>query len=93
MPYDSDGIEVPCTFCDDPSCDGSGYNCEDGRYQEYNLRGWPEDTTPEASTAPDGDEDDRWQEFKDDVAMGHIDRDGRQLEPPEPDWAERGGDR
>ena len=29
-----------CQFCGDPDCDGSGYNCEDGHYQEYNLRGW-----------------------------------------------------
>lgn len=29
-----------CTFCGDPDCDGSGYNCPDNHYQEYNLRGW-----------------------------------------------------
>jgi hypothetical protein len=30
-------------FCGLEDCDGSGYNCDDGRYQEYNLRGWPDD--------------------------------------------------
>lgn len=37
------------------------------------------------------DERDYWQEYKDDVAMGRIDRDGNQLDPPEPDWGEREG--
>lgn len=82
--YDEDGIEMPCSFCGDPDCDGSGYNCDDGHFpDDYNLCGWPEDDA----------DDDRYQEFKDDVAMGYIDRDGNQLEPPEPDWAERGADR
>jgi hypothetical protein len=41
---------------------------------------------------PDGDND-RRQEFKDDVAVGYIDRAGNQLEQPEPDWgAVAGGD-
>jgi hypothetical protein len=85
MPLDEDGNPKPCYFCDDPDCDGSGYNCEDGRYQEYNLRGWPDNT--------DEQPDDAWQQFKDDVVMGYIDRDGNQLEPPEPVWAERDGAR
>lgn len=34
------------------------------------------------------DERDWHQEFKDDVAMGYIDRDGNQLDPPEPDWTD-----
>lgn len=29
-----------CAFCGTLDCDGSGYNCPDDRYQEYNLRGW-----------------------------------------------------
>lgn len=33
-------------------------------------------------------DDDGHQQFKDDVAMGYIDRAGNQLDPPEPDWAE-----
>ncbi len=39
-PMCSDEDERVCTFCGDPLCDGSGYNCQDGHYQEYNLRGW-----------------------------------------------------
>ena len=35
--------ERVCSFCGEWDCDGSGYNCPDGHYQEYNLRGWPED--------------------------------------------------
>lgn len=34
------------------------------------------------------DERDWHQEFKDNVAMGYIDRDGNQLGPPEPDWTD-----
>lgn len=40
---------------------------------------------------PDDEDDDRWQAFKDDRAMGYIDEHGNQLDPPEPDWAERDG--
>lgn len=36
-----------CYFCGDSWCDGSGYNCDDGHYQEYNLRGWPEEQVSE----------------------------------------------
>lgn len=48
MVYDDDDDvpweERPCNFCGDTSgmCDRSGYNCPDGHYQEYNLRGWPD---------------------------------------------------
>lgn len=34
------------------------------------------------------DERDWHQEFKDGVAMGWWDRDGNQLEPPEPEWGD-----
>ena len=42
----------------------------------------------EAGEPAKHDERDHWQEHKDDVAMGYIDRDGSQLDPPEPDWSE-----
>jgi hypothetical protein len=38
---------------------------------------------------PPDDDDDAHQRFKDDVAMGYVDRDGNELDPPEPDWSER----
>ena len=34
-----------CQFCGSEDCDGSGYNCDDGHYQEYNLRGWDDEST------------------------------------------------
>lgn len=37
---DDDPSSSPCYFCGEFACDGSGYNCSDGHYQEYNLRGW-----------------------------------------------------
>jgi hypothetical protein len=43
-----DDIDAPCTFCGDLDCDGSGYNCPDLHYQEYNLRGWPEEVSGDA---------------------------------------------
>lgn len=76
--YDENGNEMPCSFCGSYECDGSGYNCDDGHFpDDYNLRGWPED-----------EDDDSWQAFKDGVAMGYHDRDGKQLDPPEPDGSE-----
>lgn len=48
---------------------------------------------PVRSLADYDEDDDHWQRYKDDVAMGYIDRDGNDLDPPEPDWEERGGDR
>jgi hypothetical protein len=42
------------------------------------------------STVDDYDEDDdRYEEYKDGVAMGYINEDGTQREPDEPDWTER----
>lgn len=35
------------------------------------------------------DGDDRYEEYKDDLAMGYINEDGSQREPPEPDWDQR----
>lgn len=37
----------------------------------------------------DEDQDDSHQQLKDDHAMGYADRDGKQLDPPEPDWSQR----
>jgi len=36
-------------------------------------------------TRDDEPEHDYWQEYKDDVAMGYIDKHGNQLDPPEPE--------
>jgi hypothetical protein len=30
-----------CSFCGSEDCDGSGYNCDDGWYQTYNLPDHP----------------------------------------------------
>jgi hypothetical protein len=38
------------------------------------------------STGYDDDGDDRYEEYKDSVAMGYINPDGTQREPREPDW-------
>jgi hypothetical protein len=38
------------------------------------------------STSYDDDGDDHYEEYKDSVAMGYINPDGTQREPPEPDW-------
>lgn len=43
---------------------------------------------PVQSLADYDDERDFHQEFKDGVAMGYWDRDGNELDPPEPDWGE-----
>lgn len=31
-----------CDFCGAEDCDGTGYNCPDDRFTDYNLRGWPD---------------------------------------------------
>lgn len=41
--YDDCYPDAACQFCGDPDCDGSGYNCDDHYYQDYNLLGWPDD--------------------------------------------------
>ena len=41
----------------------------------------------------DWDDDDRYQEYKDGVAMGYINPDGSQREPGEPDWDQRAEER
>jgi hypothetical protein len=53
---------------------------------DMDPRGEPdEDDDYGDPVGPDDPDDDRWQEYKDDVAMGYINRDGTQREPDEPD--------
>ena len=69
----------PCSFCGDWECDGSGYNCNE---EDYNLR---DDSMVPPVSAADAPDDDRWQEFKDGVAMGYINPDGSQRDPDPPE--------
>jgi hypothetical protein len=46
---------------------------------EDECEGAPDDDEPE-------DDDDRYDEYKDGVAMGYINKDGSQREPDEPDF-------
>lgn len=47
------------------------------------------DEIDEQGAGEDDEDDDGWQEFKDGVAMGWWDREGRPLDPPEPDFDDR----
>jgi hypothetical protein len=52
------------------------------------INDWDDIGSQPERTEPDSD-DDRYDEYKDSVAMGYINPDGSQREPDEPDfWAE-----
>lgn len=89
------GYRIPehCCFCGNgpycQCCKRCGASCIGScrcPIEVLNYDGQPLTVLP--GNPPD-DGDDRYDEFKDDVAMGYIDRDGNQLEPSEPDWSER----
>jgi hypothetical protein len=49
-----EGPDIPCRFCGDLDCDGSGYNCADDHYQTYNEQGPGISGTRQASDAERG---------------------------------------
>lgn len=69
-------------------CRRCGARCLGSCRCPIEVRGFDGETIADL---PGVESDDVHQEIKDDVAMGYIDRDGNQLEQPEPDWAEYDG--
>lgn len=87
MPYDEEGNQVKqarIAVHVSSACQGAiiGWDCLDCDDPECECECHFERIEPP-------DEDDGHQEFKDGVAMGYHDRDGNQLDPPEPDWSPR----
>lgn len=72
-------------------CKRCGATCMGSCRCPIEVRGFDGDTIGVLPGNPPDDDpdDDRWQEYKDDVAMGRIDRQGNPLDPPEPDWGDR----
>lgn len=82
--HEDDRAELEAAEAECPECGGdtrTGYDCDcDEVYA---------DTAPrDAQDDEDQRADDALQAWRDDQAMGYIDRDGNQLDPPEPDYAE-----
>lgn len=79
-PHDLAELEAAEAEC--PECGGdtrTGYDCD---CDDYPTAGGGQDP---ADDDEDRRADDALQAWKDDLAMGYIDRDGNQLDPPEPD--------
>ncbi|CNF63193.1 Uncharacterised protein [Mycobacterium tuberculosis] len=83
--HPDDLAELEAAEAECPECGGdtrTGYDCD---CDDYRAAGGGQD---HADDDEDRRADDALQAWKDDLAMGYIDRDGNQLDPPEPDYAE-----